>query len=208
MKNVSLGLNIVLIIAVVVLYVLHFNSKPNVEQKTKKTTNQVVKDIPKGAIAFVNSDSLFRNYAFFNETRELIQEEGKKAEARLYNEQANFQKKVAQFQNQVAKHLITSTNQKKMERDLGLEQQRLQAMAQTMQMEMVEREQKMQKDLQDSIFSYIKSYNEEFNYTYILSTSGSILYGNENLDITDFIIKGLNSRYKGTDVEVKEEESK
>ena len=60
-NNISIVLNVILLLAVIVLYVLHFNGeKSSEEQKEVKNTEPV--DL---SIAYVNSDSLLKNYDFF-----------------------------------------------------------------------------------------------------------------------------------------------
>ena len=50
--------------------------------------------------------------------------------------------------------------------------------------------------LRDSISQFIKEYNEQKGYDYILTKLGeNILYANETLNITKEIVDGLNSRY-------------
>ena len=60
------------------------------------------------------------------------------------------------------------------------------------------------KEIHDNLHEYIKEYNEEAGYDYILSYSkdGSILYANDALDITQEVVKGMNSsgvKIKSTD---------
>jgi len=49
--------------------------------------------------------------------------------------------------------------------------------------------------LLDTVTNFLKIFNKDMKYRYILN-SGSFLYGNEGLNITDTITSLLNSRYK------------
>ena len=52
------------------------------------------------------------------------------------------------------------------------------------------------KALRDSINAFIKEYNADKGYDYILTKAGdNFLYANEALDITKEVVDGLNSRY-------------
>lgn len=53
-----------------------------------------------------------------------------------------------------------------------------------------------QKELNDSVQNFIKTYNKEKKYDAILIRDAA-LYFNTALDITEEVIKGLNERYKG-----------
>ena len=63
MKNVSLGLNVVLVIAVIVLFVLHFSDKGSSSETVTRATS-------KGQIAYVNIDTLWANYTQSKELNE------------------------------------------------------------------------------------------------------------------------------------------
>ena len=60
-----------------------------------------------------------------------------------------------------------------------------------------EEENKFNIALQDSISNFIKEFNKDKKYTYILSKMGdNILYGAPENNITEEVIKGLNKAYK------------
>ena len=54
-----------------------------------------------------------------------------------------------------------------------------------------------QETLRDSLKHFIDDFNKDGRYTMILSKSGdNILYADQQLDITDQVVAGLNKRYK------------
>ena len=61
-----------------------------------------------------------------------------------------------------------------------------------------EETQKINKEINDSVSSFLKRYNKKKNYTYIFGyTPGLvILYANEKNDITKEVLVGLNEEYK------------
>ena len=60
-----------------------------------------------------------------------------------------------------------------------------------------EEEKKMLQSVLAKINSFIKDYGEKYGYTIIFGTTndGSILYGEDCVDITDDVLKKLNSQY-------------
>ena len=66
MKNFTLGLNVVLVLAVAVLFYLHFASPPQ-----NNVTTNTTKTIPNGSfkIAYFESDSIQSQFVYFNEVR-------------------------------------------------------------------------------------------------------------------------------------------
>jgi outer membrane protein len=63
-KNLSIVLNVVLAVAVAVLYVLHFTGTSDSAEVAEATESQSPSDL---SIAYVNSDSLLSNYDYFKE---------------------------------------------------------------------------------------------------------------------------------------------
>jgi outer membrane protein len=74
MKNLSLGLNIVLLVAVGVLYYLHFSSKGSNGASSSPVS---VGDL---SIAYINSDSVLKHYEFLKDNQVVIEAKEKKME--------------------------------------------------------------------------------------------------------------------------------
>ena len=64
MKNLSLILNAVLIVAVGILFYLHFSSTKSIEGGQPSTVRVNTAD-PGMGIVYINIDSLLNNYAYF-----------------------------------------------------------------------------------------------------------------------------------------------
>ncbi len=198
MKNFSLALNVVLFIAVAVLYVLHFTSKGSSSSVSDKVENVTVNpEELKGAIVYVNMDSVMANYTLYKELSEMF---GKRQEAmnrELYDKSAAFEKKSYEFQEKVQKGLITRRQAEEMQQKLMAEQQALVNMKDQMGAQLMEAEQSMNKQIYDSINSFLNDYNKVYNHPYIIRNvfSGTLLYGNPHFNITDTVLTGLNTRY-------------
>jgi outer membrane protein len=80
MKNISIILNIVLLIAVAVLYYLHFSGNKTV---SATSDSNIPSDI---RIAYVNSDSIAKHYDYLKETRNVM-------EAKTQRMDQDFQKR-------------------------------------------------------------------------------------------------------------------
>lgn len=208
MKNISGILNIVLLIAVVVLYILHFTDNSDSKSTTEKK-EVTVADITSGSyptIAYIQGDSLMKKYVFYDEIRELLEQKRQQSEGNLAAKQTAFQRKASEFQEKVSKHLVTRKQAEEMQAQLAREEQSLYKLRDQLQMQMMQDEQEMTKQLYDSISSYLKHYNKDFNFSYIISNSGDILYADTMLNITDVIIEGLNDRYTGDNMKPEKDE--
>jgi len=64
-------------------------------------------------------------------------------------------------------------------------------------MELAEEEQVMNRQLIYYITDYLKEFNKEKNYQFIISNSlaGPLLYASDKQDITNDVVEGINAKY-------------
>ena len=207
MKNISIALNIVLIIAVAVLYYLHFSggSSNNGEQSAQ---TDIVRDVNvNSTIVHVNMDSLQRKYVFYKDIQTELAQREENARTELATRSKAFQDKYVDFQEKVAKHLVTRRQAEEMEKQLLTEQQELQKFEYEMSNNLMTTQQIMTSQLYDSITSFLGDYNKKHQYKYILGymPASALLFADDQLDITEIVIDGLNKRYEGDSKKKKEE---
>lgn len=190
MKNLSLILNGILLVAVAVLYYLHFSvsSKSGVS-----ASNNVPSDLK---IAYINSDSVLNGYDFFKATREILEAKGKKLDSDFRNRAQGLQNDYNAYQKNVSN--LTIGQAKAIEEDLAKKQQNLQLYQQSLQQEVGKDEAKVTQELYKRITEYLKTYSAEQGYQLVLKfdPSSDVLYGAKPLDITTQVIVGLNDAYK------------
>ncbi len=204
MKNISLILNIVLIVAVIFLYIDRFSGKSSdttPSDNTKETGSEVV---------YINLDSLMNSYDLYNELKTELMQEQQKLEANLNSKLKAYQRRAMEFQQKVEKRLVTSSQAEKMQRNLINEQQKLAQLKDQLQMQLMEKEQGMTKQIYDKLHDYLDRYNEENNHKIILgNTLGNVvLKADDKLDITNTILKGLNEEYQNQQISDKEDKEK
>ena len=202
MKKVSLVLNIVLIIAVGVLYFLHFNNQHKVTKIDDQVDSLAVEEnaAPNGEIVYVNIDTLLQNYDMYYDLSADLNSKQKKLEAELNSKSKSYQQGVSDYQNKVQKGLVTRSTAQQMEQQLMQEQQNLMQLRDNMSQQLAEEQQVMNRQLINNIIEYLKKYNKDHNYKYIISNSfgGPLLYSNKTLDITRDVLNGINAQYKST----------
>ena len=194
MKNLSIGLNVLLLIAVIVLYILHFsgNSKSTSNQGGTVTVNADAK------IVYINMDTLLNNYT---QSRELNEALLKKLEANrpdLNIKVKNFDREAAEFRNKVENNgFMTRERAEQAQMDLMIKQQNLQKLQQEMT-ENAQREQmEINRKLYDAITNFLTEYNKAKGFQLILSTTlgGNVLFAQEGFDITNEVVSQLNEQY-------------
>ena len=207
MKNISLILNIVLIIAVTLLYIDKFTGNSGNEDVNTETSGGG------GDVVYINLDSLMNSYDLYNELKTELMQEQQKLEGNLNSKLKGYQRRAMEFQQKVEKRLVTSSQAEDMQRQLMNEQQNLGQLKDQLQMQLMEKEQKMTKQIYDKLNNYLEKYNETKKHKIILgNTMGNVvLKANEKLDITSVILTGLNEEYQNKDIteeETTEEEDK
>ena len=197
MKNLSIGLNVVLIIAVAVLYFFQFSDQPVVnEKKTVEDTVQTA-TADEYPVAYVNIDTLISEYDFYIDKRDALMQRRDESEAELQSETQKLEREFADFQNKINKGLITRTKAQMMQQELGKKEQNLYALKDNLTMQLAEEEQVMNRQVLDKIMTYLEEYNKDKGFRYILSNAfgGPVLFADKTLNVTQDVLKGLNEAY-------------
>ena len=190
-NNISIGLNVVLLIAVGVLYVLYFTGDSDTHESSERSAASTV-DL---SIAYVNSDSLLKNYDFFKDLEKQLISKSEKLNAEYVNRAEGLQREFQNFQSTAAN--MTIAQGRAVEEDLKKKQQNLMMYQEQLGQQMRAEEAKMNTELYDKVSDYLQDYGTDKNLQLVLTyTKGSgVLYANDSLDITDQIIFGLNEDY-------------
>lgn len=195
MKNLSLILNVVVIIGLGLLYFLHFNSTP---ANTSVATTSGSAAIGEAQMAFVNIDTILMNYTLATELNDAIVSKQAKMKAKLDKEMDSFQKEYQVFLDKAQRGIyLTQQRQQEAQQQLAARQQELQELEYDYSNQLAAEQQKMNARLFDSINSYIKAYNTPEKFQVIMghAAGGNMLYGSPQIDITKEVITGLNDRY-------------
>ena len=195
MKNFSIGLNIVLLNAVIVLYVLHFSGKTkNVEEQTGLSAV-----VPNAKIVYINMDSLLSNYEQSRELNEAFLKKVENNRTELNMKAKMFEQEVVAFQQKLDNNgFVTRERAEQAQADLMVKRQNLQKLDQEL-METTQREQiELNQKLFTEITNFLKEYNKTKGYQLILSTTvgGNVFYAEDGFDITKDVVNQLNQQYR------------
>ena len=186
MKNISLGLNLVLILAVAVLFYLYFakSTSANITPEKAVTSGTF-------RIAYFEMDSVQNQFDYFKEVRNTLlareQEAGKQLDSYKRNIAAKYQDLQSKAQT-LTQAEINSRQQELMDLDKEAKNKE-QALSQSLQDESFKKLQEVKKEIEE----YLKEYNKEKGYTYILSNSSDLIYLKDtSYNITKDLVKGLN----------------
>jgi len=197
MKNISLIVNAVLLVAVVVLFILVLgsrsgNSVPGIQFGSDSTLTV------KLPIAYINVDSLLLNYQFAKESNETLLKKQEDSRLDLNVKARQLQGEMAEFQRKLENNAFLSRERAEQEQNrLMRKEQDLQQLNAKLSQELMDVQQKISEELRDTINAFLKSYNKNKRYEMILSNTASdnILLANDGYDITQEVITLLNERY-------------
>lgn len=193
MKNTSLILIVILFIAVAGIYILHFTgNKANDSGKAEGADGAHSSEMK---IAYIKVDSLVVNYAFAQEMQDNFIKQ-QEAYTKEYGEKRNrFESQAAAFQEKVQRGGFLTQESAMQERNrLVGEEQQINKLDQELSTRLSQIQNDNNKQLLDSLINYLKIYNKDKKYSYILN-AGDILLGDEAHNITKEVLTGMNTRF-------------
>lgn len=194
MKNLSLGINIILVIAVGILYYLHFSSTQPVKQAEKGKAavmpNIKLKTTP---LVYVNADSLWENFEMVKQMRKEMEVERNKFESRFERDYHKLESDYLELRDK-AQTMGQEEGMMK-QQELMAREQKLTEFRQTESERLAKLEAEKTEKIQKAITEYLNEQYSKSNYAYILgySAGGGILFANDSLEITNEVVQGLNA---------------
>ena len=199
MKNLSIVLNVVLFVAVIVLYVLYFSDHKSPETAM---TSKVAGTADATKIVYINTDTLLNNYQLAVELNEAFLKKQEDRRTELNIKAKAIDQEGTEFQRKLQNNGFISEARAIEARDqLLVKQENFRRLQQEM-MDKASREQsELNKQLFDEITNFLKEYNKEKGFSIVLSTQlgGNVLYAEDGFDITKEIVDRLNANYKKGD---------
>jgi outer membrane protein len=199
MKNFSIVLNVLLLVAVGFLYAKVFINK---DSKTTVTKNIVKESFGQpssnAAIAFVELDSLNEKIFYIKERRRELEAEQKAIEIEWQNSYRGLENRKNEFLKKG--NAITQQEAEKFQGELMQKQQEVDAKKQNSSQNLSEKSYKLMDEIQKKLKNFLNDYNQNKKYQYILTTGTGLdymLYKDSTFNITDDVIKGMNEKMAG-----------
>jgi len=192
-RNFLLAFNVVLLILVGILFYLHFSTA----KKTEIAPVRVADTAPAGPfrIAYFEMDSIEKNYSYLKDVKNELKSRENELNGQLSSMKNRYMGKVTKFQQEA--QTMTQERQGAMQQDLMQEQKVIQNKEQAINGELQDESFKKMQDVNRTIEDFLKEYNKNKEYAYILGyQTGTIYYKDTRFNITDDVLKGLNERYK------------
>lgn len=199
MKSFSIALNSILIIAVGVLYYLHFSApKKSVPEVKTAVPKAPISELEKAPIAYVDLDSLNEKIAYIKEKRKELESEQKAIDNEYMNAARALNDKKNDF---IRKHdngkSITEEMATEFQTQLLQEQQTIEEKRQSATQKLTEKSYKFMDDIQKKLKNFLAQYNSNGTYKYILTTGTGLdylVFKDSSLNITNDVISGMNEK--------------
>jgi outer membrane protein len=199
MKNLSLILNGILLVAVIVLFILVLGIKKQLNPSADDSENTILPTTGQ-SIVYIDIDSVMSQYNMSKDITAELQGKAQVSENQLISQEKTLRKEAEDFQYKIDRGLLTRTQAEQVQQGLAMKEQEFYQLQNKLQMQLAEEQQVAQRKVLNAIMDYLKALETSSNhqYQYILGNSfgGSILYANQSLNITKQIAEGLNKEYE------------
>ena len=198
MKNASLILNIVLLVAVGVLFYLHFSEKKAPQQVRVSSSTQSGTGVAHDEdfrIAYFEMDSVNNSFQLIKDVKNQLSREEEKINSELARLQKTYNDRITHYQGQ--SQTMSQVESEKANRDILQLQDKIRTTKQDLESRYQDLYMRKMQDVKSKVEDYLKEYNKNKGYSYILAYEpGFIFYRDSSLNITSDIISGLNDKYK------------
>ena len=195
MKNASLILNVVLVLAVAVLFYLHFSS--NKKSEAGKSSTPQIGIIPPGdsKIAYFEMDSIDNALLMVKDVRAELTKEQERVDGELAGLQKRYNDRLTQYQSQGQN--LSSAESEKINREILQMRQSFSAKQEELEQKLRELQMRKRQQVNTAVMDFLNQYNKDKRFSYIFAYEpGFMFYKDSAYNITPDLIKGLNAQYK------------
>ncbi len=199
MKNLSLVLNVILVLAVGYLYYYDFSGKKADAVAAKLGNNYIASDSNgyRPPLAYVELDSLNENITYIKEKRRELEAEMKAIDQEQENGYRGLQAQKDNFLKRGA--AITEEEAQIFQGQLIDRQQKIDSRKQDQSQKLSEKSFTIMEDIQKKLKDFLSDYNKDKKYMYIFTTGTGLdymVFKDSSLNITNDVIKGMNAKMK------------
>ncbi len=196
MKNLSLIINAVLAIAVSALFIIVLYDGKSADGKGCETDGR---EVGTSGIVYINTDSLLINYDYARVLSDILIRKEESSRTDLNERVKVFQQDMNEFQRKLQNNGFLSLERAQSEEGrLRRKEQELQELNNRFSNELMMEQDKMNRELRDTITNFLSGYCKNRSYRMVLSNTmgDNVLYAEESMDITKDVAAKLNARYQ------------
>lgn len=205
MKYLNTIINIILGIAVITLFVLHFKGNSSSESTETNASTSVAMIKPKIAnntllkeakVVYVNADSISKLCMYYKDLEKTIASKRKKLEDTYGGQMKNLEAEYMGYQQRGSS--MTQEEMQKAQQSISEKKNQIDQNGAKMQQTLEKEVMNLNKNIEANITKFMNQYAKSKGYRFILTYGGgsNLLYANDSLDVSYDVINGLNEQYK------------
>ncbi|MEQ8907627.1 MAG: OmpH family outer membrane protein [Vicingaceae bacterium] len=196
-KTIQWILNVIFIIAIVMLWLNPSTEAEEEKSNEEKPNFEEVVENKKLQVRYINTDTIWSKYEYVKAMREDLQQKQNEYRADLESRLSRFEKEVMTFQEEAPKMSRFEGEQK--QKQLMQKEQELGRVQEELSVKLMDMEDKMKRDIRKSILKQLKSYQtKEVDMILDFSSNSSLMMIEDSLNITDQVVKELNTAYQAS----------
>lgn len=175
-KNlIDIGVKVVLGAGIIILFILHLESQKS--------------------LVYVDAQKLVTGYKGMQAARQEFEKKASAWKSNLDTLRVEVETHITNYE--LKKGSLTVIEKQKTEELIQSKEQQYLNYQQVIQDKVQQEDQELTKKVLDKVNDYIKRYGKEEGYKIILAATqfGNIVYAQEGIDITEEVLKGLNSEF-------------
>jgi outer membrane protein len=203
MKQFSLVLNILLAVAVGVLYYFHFSSakSPVVKSAGISPASQTKEAGARGhLVAFIEIDSVYDKVEHIRQEQKKLEADQEAAAKQYENSAIKFEKDKNEYIQKAQG--MTPQQREQEEAKLMQAQQSIEAGRQSQMQGLATKRSRTMEDIQSRLKQFLNDYNSDRRYAYIFATGAGLdymMYKDSASNITADVVAGLNKSFEKKD---------
>lgn len=196
MKNTSLVLSIIALIAAVVFGILSL-TKDGKTQEVPAEGEATEVAACKGDIVYIDLDRILMEYDMANDLRSVVETKVQNIQAEVNRKGKKLESDIKAFQEKLDKGLMVRSVAEVQGQKLQQQEAEFNNYAAQKQAEIQEEQVVMMNQLADAIKTFLDKYNEEKQYAMIITNNGGapVITADQTLNITEDVLAGLNEEY-------------
>ena len=197
MKNGLVVLNVILVIAVIILFYLHFSSKKGntTTVKTSAGKDSIINTPGHFRIGYFEMDSIENSFDLVKDAKTELNKKEDSINTILAKIDKSIRDKANEYQNKAS---TMSQAQLDMARnDMAERQKNFDVQKQQYDQEYKDMFTTKMQEVRTKIEEFLKEYNKTKSYSFIISYEPGLVYYKDTIyNITGDVVKGLNEMYK------------
>ncbi|MGV8827412.1 MAG: OmpH family outer membrane protein [Breznakibacter sp.] len=151
------------------------------------------------SVVYINTDSLLLKYDYAKVLNDVIMQKEESSRTDFNQKYRVFQQDAMEFQRKVQNNGFLSLDRAQSEEQrLAKAERDLQELNNRLSSELMREQERINRELRDTLQLFLKSYSAKHNYKMVLSNTmgDNVLYSDPKVDITNAVVEQLNKRYQ------------